>query len=153
MSLNWFHLRFTPLHPLAPPASMLYVVIVFSPPTGAHLFNIEFRGEGGETNTCRQHEFGLRTCFLQPSRICRPQPLLGWSAYIIKVVSHTQICFVPATMDSRGPCLSRLAGNRPARAAGKARRSGAGPVEGIYSTHGHHTANISRPYRAHIGPT
>ena len=71
---------------------------------GAHLFNIEFRGERGGTSTCRQHEFGLRTCFLQPSRISVPQPLLDRSACIIKVVSHTHthICFVPATMDRVG---------------------------------------------------
>ena len=36
---------------------------------------------------------------------------------------------------------------------GKTRWSGAGPVEGRYSTYGHHTANISRPDRAHTGPT
>ena len=27
---------------------MLYILIVSSPPTGAHLFNIEFGGDGGE---------------------------------------------------------------------------------------------------------
>ncbi len=63
-----FELASSATHPLAPPASMLYIAIVFSLHMGAHPFNIEFGGGGG-TNICCQHEFVVRTCFLQPSQI------------------------------------------------------------------------------------
>ena len=40
-------LAFSATRPLAPPASMLYIAIVFCVCTGAHIFSIEVGGQGG----------------------------------------------------------------------------------------------------------
>ena len=100
-----FELASAPFHPLAPPCppcfNVVYLDRFFLRLRAPTCSTLSSGGKGG-TNTCRQHEFGLRNCFLQPSRVSLPQPLLDRSACTIKVVSHTQICFVPATMDRVG---------------------------------------------------
>ena len=46
--MHEFELASSAAHPLAPPVSMLYIVIVFSLHMCAHMVNIEFGGSGGQ---------------------------------------------------------------------------------------------------------